>query len=152
MPYLFADFLLIRKRLTPQQRADVDYTKTPAYRGYLIALALVSLVLLDMKLERVQLYYAVMAALFMPLLALTLLIMNNRTAWVGAAFKNNWLTNIVLVATLAFFVYAGYFQVQSKFTKAPGSDQQAAAAMAESLSSNEPIDASEQKTSSSSSD
>lgn len=152
IPYLFADFLLIRKRLTPQQRADVDYTRTPAYRGYLVALALVSLLLLDMKLERVQLYYAVMAALFMPLLALTLLIMNNRVAWVGAAFKNHWPTNFVLAATLAFFVYAGYFQVKSKFTKAPSGDQQAAVVNADSLSTNEPIDASEQKTSSSASD
>jgi len=152
IPYLFADFLLIRKRLSPKQRAGVDYTRTPAYRGFLIALALAPLLLLDMKLERVQLYYAVMAALFMPLLALTLLIMNNRTAWVGAKFKSGWLINAVLTATLAFFVYAAYFQIRSKLTKAPSSGQQAAVAIVDGSSVDEGADGSAENTSSTASD
>jgi hypothetical protein len=41
----------------------------------------------------------------MPLLALTLLLMNNRKRWVGPGFRNGALTNVVLVATLLFFTY-----------------------------------------------
>lgn len=128
IPYLFADFLSIRKRMTPEQRSAIDYTKTKAYRGYLIALALVSLLLLDLKLERVQLYYAVLAAMFMPLLALTLLIMNNQTAWVGRPFKSPWWINGILVATLAFFVYAGYYKCKTTFGPSDANAQDAAAA------------------------
>jgi hypothetical protein len=41
----------------------------------------------------------------MPLLALTLLLMNNRERWVGKGLRNGWVTNVVLVATLLFFSY-----------------------------------------------
>jgi hypothetical protein len=43
----------------------------------------------------------------MPLLALTLLIMNNRPAWVGNGFRNRLTTNVALVATLSVFIWIG---------------------------------------------
>ena len=45
--------------------------KTTAYRGYLLAIALVPLPLLWGKVIQIQLTYAILGALFMPLLALT---------------------------------------------------------------------------------
>jgi hypothetical protein len=42
----------------------------------------------------------------MPLLAVTLLWMNNRRRWVGESFRNGWLTNAVLAVTVLFFLYA----------------------------------------------
>ena len=119
IPYLFADFVLIARRVPPHQRAKIDYSKTRAYRGYLVALALVSLLLLNVRLERVQLYYAVMAALFMPLLALTLLIMNNRTGWVGPKFRSPVWINLILAATLGFFAYAGFAKVRGLLSAKP---------------------------------
>ena len=61
--------------------------------------------------KEVQLTYAVMGALFMPLLALTLLVMNNRRDWVGARFCNGWLINGLLVATLLLIAAFGILQL-----------------------------------------
>jgi Mn2+/Fe2+ NRAMP family transporter len=105
VPYLFADFRLLQKGTTDAERQNTQFTSTRPYRGYLVALALVSLPLLWWEVRKAQLAYAVMGSLFMPLLALTLLIMNNRSRWVGSRFRNGLVTNIVLIATLVFFAW-----------------------------------------------
>lgn len=53
----------------------------------------------------------------MPLPALTLLIMNNRTRWVGRQYRNGWLTNVVLVAALAFFACLAVDSAVDNLTK-----------------------------------
>lgn len=126
VPYLFADFLQIRQRYALQRRAgdavdgeqqavgvdrdEVSFTRSKAYRGYLIALAIVPLPLLFRKVEHVQLLYAVLGAFFMPLLALTLLLMNNRRDWVGA-HRSGWVINTILVITLLFFGFVGVQEI-----------------------------------------
>lgn len=110
-PYFFADFLSLRRERRADERRDLDFARTGAYRGYLTAMAVVPLPLLWLSLQRAQLVYAVLGSLFMPLLALTLLIMNNRTAWVGPAFRNRWITNAVLTLTLAFFATVGAAEI-----------------------------------------
>ncbi len=106
VPYLFADFLSLRKATSPPRR-DVDFARTPAYRAALVAIAVIPLPLLWRNVQQVQVAYAVLGAMFMPLLAATLLYMNNRTAWVGARFRSGWLINAVLVITLAYFTFEG---------------------------------------------
>ena len=72
--------------------------------------------------------YAILGSLFMPLLALTLLLMNNRTNWVGCRYRNGRLTNAVLIATLAFFGYVGIRQISKQWRQMRGkSDDDAAA-------------------------
>lgn len=105
-PYLFADFLAIARGTRPGELA-----KTTAYRGFLVAIALVPIPLLWLKVQEVQKAYAVMGALFMPLLAVTLLVMNNRRQWVGAGFRNGWLINGLLIATLLLFAALGILQL-----------------------------------------
>ena len=56
--------------------------------------------------------YSILGALFMPFLAATLLILNNRADWVHA-LRNRWWTNILLSLTLALFAYLGWQQWQS---------------------------------------
>lgn len=107
VPYLFADFVHMRKRRDTAGEAPIDFTKTMAYRAFLIGLAIVPLLFLRQKVETIQLTYAVLGALFMPLLALTLLLMNNRRGWVGGQFASGWLINLLLVATLTFFAWVG---------------------------------------------
>ena len=63
--------------------------------------------MLWLSLERAQLSYAVLGSFFMPLLALTLLLMNNRAGWVGPEFRNRWVANVALGATLLFFGFIG---------------------------------------------
>jgi Mn2+/Fe2+ NRAMP family transporter len=107
VPYFFADFVHLRRRNSTGQPVEVDFTRTTPYRAYLIALAIVPLPLLWISVKQAQLAYAILGSFFMPILALTLLIMNNRTAWVGARYRNGWLVNAALAVTLAFFVYVG---------------------------------------------
>jgi Mn2+/Fe2+ NRAMP family transporter len=119
VPYLFADLVrLSRRQVTPRSpspdrergpggEGSEDLTATAAYRIYLGLIALVPIPLLWWSLERAQLAYTVFASLFMPFLAATLLVMNNRRAWVGEGQRSGWVTNVALGATLAFFTYAG---------------------------------------------
>ena len=111
-PYLFADFLALRKGTGTLK--NVDLKKTPAYRWYLVAIAIIPLAGLFMTIEKIQLAYATMGALFMPMLALTLLAMNTRAKWVGEKFRNPWWINATLLATLLLFAYIGYLQLTDK--------------------------------------
>ncbi|MBM3216610.1 divalent metal cation transporter [Candidatus Poribacteria bacterium] len=112
-PYLFADFLATGKAEPPPE----DLARTRSYQGFLVAIAVVPLVLLWLSVKQIQLAYAVMGAMFMPFLALTLLLMNNRTGWVGAPFQNRWWINVLLVVTLVFFAVTGILQLTGAIPK-----------------------------------
>jgi Mn2+/Fe2+ NRAMP family transporter len=113
-PYLFADFVTLRRSARSGQPRPADLSRTAAYRGYLIAISIVPLALLWGTVRQVQLAYAVMGALFMPLLALTLLILNTQNRLVGERFRSGWLINALLVATLVLFAYMGYLQLTGR--------------------------------------
>ena len=122
-PYLMADFLWLRgsKRAGSEGRLlAIDLTQTVAYRAFLVALAIVPLANLWLTVERIQLAYAVMGAMFMPLLAVTLLILNNQTRWVGERFRNGWSVNAVLVLTVLLFAYVGYLQLTGQMISTGG--------------------------------
>jgi len=104
VPYLFADVwsLVGKAPHGDGARNGVD-TRSKAYRGYLLGLAIVPMAGLFFRFEQVQQAYAIIGASFVPLLALILLLLNGRSAWVGESHRNRPLTTIVLVAILAFF-------------------------------------------------
>ena len=111
VPYLFADFWYMRRQLR-QGEARVPLkaetiTRSAAYRGYLFALALVPMLGLLGDFSQVQKVYAVFGALFMPLLALVLLVLNGRRAWVGE-HRNRPVTVVILGGTLLLFLYFGF--------------------------------------------
>ncbi|MCW5979020.1 MAG: Nramp family divalent metal transporter [Bryobacteraceae bacterium] len=103
VPYMFADF---RERSRAADRAP-DLRRTRAYRGYLLFIAFVPLVALWRPVRDIQLIYGIVASCFLPLLALTLLIMNTRERWVGRAFTSHWVVNAALAAALVFFSVVG---------------------------------------------
>lgn len=111
VPYIFADFLRLRQKSAEALPAGRDITKTGAYRIYLVILALVPIQLLWFDVRQVQLIYAVLGALFMPLLALTLILLNNRREWVGRTFQNGRIINGLLFVTLFFFLYLGIREI-----------------------------------------
>ena len=122
-PYLMADFqrLRSRQRAGSDHRATaIDLKQTVGYRAFLIALAIVPLANLWLTVERIQLAYAVMGAMFMPLLAVTLLILNNRTRLVGERFRNSWWINAVLILTVLLFAYVGYLQLTGQMISTGG--------------------------------
>jgi Mn2+/Fe2+ NRAMP family transporter len=106
VPYMFADFVAIRSRKTTGENpAHTDLTTTRSYRAFLLGLSIVPLPMLAIKLQDAQLAYAVFGSLFMPFLAVTLLIMNNNVRWVGSSFKNRKPFDAVLLGCLLFFGY-----------------------------------------------
>lgn len=102
VPYVFADFV----GLARHGRAVEVSTRSVAYRGYLVALAVVPMLGLGVSFREAQKAYAVVGAGFLPLLALALLVLNGREAWVGA-LRNGVLAKVVLWLALVFFVVAG---------------------------------------------
>ena len=113
VPYLFADFVQ-QYTWQPDKPMAVN-TGSKAYRGYLFYLALPPMLLLLVG-EPVWLIitYAVAGAFFMPLLALLLLLMNNRSAWLGD-LKNGWLTNLVLLLSVLVFGLLTYTELSRLF-------------------------------------
>ena len=108
VPYLFADTLgLLREDGEARADAAID-TRSPAYRGYLFALAIVPMAGLFWSFQEIQKLYAVIGATFIPLLAIALLVLNGRADWVGERFRNGPATVVVLLATLAFFLWIGW--------------------------------------------
>ena len=110
VPYLFADTLgLLREDPTvaTNESSAVD-TRSPAYRGYLFALAIVPMAGLFWRFQEIQKLYAVVGATFIPFLAVALLILNGRAEWVGAQYRNRPATVAVLLATVAFFAWIAW--------------------------------------------
>lgn len=108
VPYLFADMWRLFFKQTMQPLSE-DVARTAPYRFYLFALSLIPILGLFMSFREVQKIYAVVGALFVPLLAVALLILNGKRAWVGE-FTNRLLTIVVLLAALGFFVLMAWMK------------------------------------------
>ena len=118
--YLFCDFYQLstgtRLRASieqSEQRRLEACTTTPAYRGYLLALATLPAAGLWFSFVHIQKAYSLLGAVVMPLLAAALLVLNGRPDWIGRAHRNRPLTVAVLVAILLFFLYAAYVTLRT---------------------------------------
>ena len=63
---------------------------------------------------RVQKWYAIVGAAFMPMLALALLLLNGRSQWVGREYRNSVWTSLLLAATLAVFAWVGWYEIRKE--------------------------------------
>jgi Mn2+/Fe2+ NRAMP family transporter len=114
VPYLYADFYaIIRKREGVARAATVRVTSVP----YRLALLFITLAPLPFAfLERpifIIITYTIVGSLFIPFLALTLLVLNNRIRWDGDVPHNHWTTNVVLVLILALFLAVGVQEIMN---------------------------------------
>ena len=101
VPYLYADFIN-RYTWRGTRSVEIDSSSLP-YRGYLLYIAIPPmLLLLADKPVWLVITYAVAGAFFMPLLGITLIYMNNRTAWLGD-LRNGALANLTLVISVLVF-------------------------------------------------
>jgi Mn2+/Fe2+ NRAMP family transporter len=108
VPYLFADIWnLFVKRTDKSSTGDI--TKSKPYCIYLLALVFIPMLGLFINFKDIQKLYAVIGALFIPLMAIGLLILNGRRTWVGGHI-NRPLTITVLLATLVFFVLMAWMK------------------------------------------
>lgn len=108
VPYLYADFYGILKKMSPAERLEaVKVTSTP----YRIALAFITLVPLPFAFTgqpiAIIVLYTIVGSLFVPFLAATLLYLNNKVKWTEAVPHNAWYTNLLLVAILLLFAIVG---------------------------------------------
>ena len=78
-------------------------SQSQEYFYFQIALAVIPLLGLWVSFKNAQQFYALTGALFIPLMALALLILNN--CKIKKAFSNGWISNIALCITLLFFAY-----------------------------------------------
>ena len=114
VPYLFADFWRLTRKgpSAPQSAADKGrIMNSPAYNAYLYLIASVPMLGLFVEFTLVQKVYAVCGALFMPLLAIVLIILNGKEKWVGNS-RNRPATVIVLLGVLVLFLVFGFLQVR----------------------------------------
>jgi Mn2+/Fe2+ NRAMP family transporter len=111
VPYLFADYLnAFRGRF----ETEVD-TRGPAYRGYLLYLAVPPMTLLFLgRPIWVIKVYTLTGGLFMPLLAATLLWLNSRRGFVGE-LKNGLVASATLVMALCLFAVIAGRQLMDLF-------------------------------------
>ncbi|NIA14255.1 MAG: iron transporter [Nitrospiraceae bacterium] len=110
VPYVFADYCALVLGDAPEQRRQRVSERSKTYRVYLLALALVPMLKLPYPFKSIQQLYAVVGAGFIPFLALLLLYLNTSSKRIGAPHRNRPLTNLVLLAALAFFAYAAYLK------------------------------------------
>lgn len=111
IPYMFADFVALVKRMSPEERTALVQPHSRYYRAFLLFLTFPPMLLL--LVERpvaIVLLYTIVGALFMPFLAATLLYMNSREKWVGS-LKNGMVTNGLLILALALFLYLSVSQI-----------------------------------------
>ncbi len=104
VPYLFADAVRIGRKLDARETQSAVDTKSRDYRIFLYCLATVPAIGMTVSFEFAQKAFAIVGAFFLPLLALALICLNGSSRWIGKERSNGWLTNIVLIATLLFFV------------------------------------------------
>jgi len=116
VPYIFADYWRLRRRPPgdwPTGEPTPVSTSSRPYRLYLLAIASLPLLQVGHPFAQVQKYYAVIGAAFIPLLALVLLILGGRSAWIGRPYRNRSGTVSLLGAALVLFLLAGFFQVHN---------------------------------------
>lgn len=112
VPYLFADFWRISYPTGQDRRPGVRVdTRSLPYRTYLWGISTLPVIGLLFDFTRIQKYYAVVGALFIPMLAAALLVLN-RPNRVERRFGNSRTTTIVLSAALVFFVLAVMFEIR----------------------------------------
>jgi ABC-type uncharacterized transport system permease subunit len=58
-----------------------------------------------------------LASMFLPLLCLTLLLMNTREAWVGKKFRTGLVSNAMLAIALLFFAYFGTQELRAMLSR-----------------------------------
>ena len=113
VPYIFADVwrLFLRPSVSSidNEWTAAQLRTTPAYKAYLVAIATIPMIGLFYGFKDIQKYYAVIGALFVPLLALCLIILNHNHKLLKE-HVNGRLAVMALLLTLVFFGYTAWLK------------------------------------------
>jgi Mn2+/Fe2+ NRAMP family transporter len=112
VPYLYADFYGVWKRLSVEERRSMTKVTSTPYR---LALAFITLAPIPFAFVGrpivIIVTYTIVGSLFIPFLAATVLYLNNRVQWAPPVPRNHWTTNVLLVGILALFAILGAQEV-----------------------------------------
>lgn len=99
VPQIFADCFY---QLRGQTHELPELTRSKAYRAWLLVLALLPLLSLNMSFKDAQQLYSIVGAFFMPILAAALLYLN-RARFVAPLYRNNRFGRAALIVVFVFF-------------------------------------------------
>ena len=118
IPYLFVDLVDLTSsdlKAPNDARPKID-TNSREYQRYLLALGVIPAIGLYVDFVAVQMVNAVIGALFIPMLAAALLVLNGKPSEMRS-HRNSWLTIIMLVATLVFFSIYGLIEINAAIVR-----------------------------------
>lgn len=114
VPYLYVDFWRLLHGNTADEPPTKLSTRSLLYRAHLAALAILPISgLFLFNFSRAMKINGIVGALFIPMLAVALLLLNGNARRIGAEQRNSRSTTLLLVATLIVFLIAGAFQFAS---------------------------------------
>jgi len=115
VPYLFGNYIGLLRGARGAAMERAVSRRGRLYRGYALCMTFPPMLLLLFdKPVWLVVGYAALGALFMPFLAATLLVMNNKRDRMGS-LSNGLLANAVLVLSLALFVYLAVAEIIARF-------------------------------------
>jgi Mn2+/Fe2+ NRAMP family transporter len=110
-PYLFADLWRLMGRDKPE--STCVNTRSLPYRAYLCAIATVPIIgLVAINFQAMMKVYAIVGALFIPMLAAVLLVLNGQARLIGEQYRNTWRVSVALVGALLLFVAAAALEIR----------------------------------------
>ena len=118
VPYLFADVLgLLGRSKAPTGAEPSSTSRSLTYRISLYLLATLPIFGMFGTFAAVQLAYAIVGALFIPLLAVALLLLNGSSRRIGEQHRNHPLTTVLLIGAVLMFLAYGFLEVRKKLPK-----------------------------------
>ncbi|MGO2860522.1 MAG: Nramp family divalent metal transporter, partial [Brevibacterium sp.] len=111
--YVTSDCIRVLRRYPHQDEAEHEMSaKSIEFRGALVYLAIASLVIMSFgKPVTLVLIYAAISAFILPVLAVALLVILNRSS-VAAELRNRWLSNVLLGVCFLLFGFLAVLQVK----------------------------------------
>ncbi len=110
VPCLFVELIRIMRNENTEpsdSNQNLDPTRSVWYGRVGLMITVLPMIGLLVGFSRVQKVYAVTGALFVPMMAIALLVLNNNEEWLGKENRNRIFSNTALVAILGFFIYVG---------------------------------------------
>jgi Mn2+/Fe2+ NRAMP family transporter len=100
VPYFFADGYYLLKNKTLKE--NTSYTNLPAYKYFQVIMILFAMIFLVQKAQILLVLYSLFGSLFMPMVAISLLILNTKKEL--GIHRNHWLLNMFFIFVIILYV------------------------------------------------